>query len=130
MAHKATSLKSKTKSWLVRRGWLVLNTENFVYMPKHPLNGVRQDLAGCIDLMGLHPDCFGILWVQACAVSGVSTHAKKAMAGPVSQPWLELGLRRHNRFLIFGWEPGHRGPKRIVELFLYKGELISQDSSL
>ena len=74
--------------------------------------GIRKDLFGIIDLIGITPDS-PVLAVQATSLANVSARVAKARSLPALAVWLRTGAR----FLVFGWAK-RRGKwlPKIVEL--------------
>lgn len=74
--------------------------------------GIRKDLFGIIDLVGITID-EPVLAVQATSLANVSARIAKAKASPALALWLTTGAR----FQVFGWAKrrGKWFPK-IVEL--------------
>ena len=68
---------------------------------------IRQDLFGCIDILGIRS--MAILGVQACAASSASARVKKSMAEPKLKTWLLAG----GYFVVQAWgKKGARGARK------------------
>lgn len=70
------------------------------------VGGVRRDLFGCIDIVALDGQP-GLLGIQACSASSVSSRVKKAQNVPAIRAWIAAG----NRFEVWGWTKGRRIPR-------------------
>ena len=74
--------------------------------------GIRKDLFGIIDLIGITPDS-PVLAVQATSLANVSARVAKARSLPALAVWLRTGAK----FQVFGWtKRGGKWHPRIVEL--------------
>lgn len=109
----ATKLKRSpealTMSMLVAHGWVPEKCSWW-----EPYSRRRKDLFGFADLIGMSPA--GLLLVQACAASDMSTRLKKIQANPKAQMWLEVG----NQIWVVGWRRTLRQPHeyKIYKLFV------------
>lgn len=73
----------------------------------------RQDLFGCIDLVGIHPEKKGVLGIQATSTANISARVTKSTAEPRLKTWLLAG----NSFSVWGWsKKGKRGEKKTWTL--------------
>ena len=96
---------------LRKRGYRYAVVERWI-----PQARKRQDFCGFADILAFHPGIVGVLAVQTCAASGLSSHVRKLTSPPVLEKvldWLEAG----NRLEVWGWE------KRETE-YDYKPELV------
>ncbi len=79
---------------------------------------VRQDLFGCIDIVGMGEA--GIVGIQATSLSNVKARMKKSEAEPRMLQWLDCG----GRFCVVGYGPkGGSMVERIEKAMLEKGTI-------
>jgi hypothetical protein len=107
-----TTPTQRTLKWARDLGYTVQVVEKW-----NPHARIRQDLFGCIDIVGLSDKIIGI---QACADSSRSARVKKSLLEPRIETWLKAG----GRFLVVSWgKKGPRGKRKtwtgtVVELAL------------
>jgi len=105
------------------------------------------DLYNCMDLVGIHDDIQGVLWIQCCA-EDVSPHIHKILEGYTKKkikdnavviqeippnPYIKTWLKAGNRFFIWGWRlRKNEGKKasyqlRQVEFILENGVVVHRE---
>lgn len=62
--------------------------------------GIRQDLFGVIDVVGVHAAFPGVLGVQTTSASNMSARRKKILASHEAHVWVQAG----NTLVIHGWK--------------------------
>lgn len=74
---------------------------------------IRQDLFGCIDIVGVNAKETGVLGIQATTTGNISKRWTKSIAIPTLRTW----LLAKNRFIIHGWsKKGERGKVKKWQL--------------
>ena len=74
---------------------------------------IRQDLFGCVDVVGIRPDQNGVLGIQATTTSNQAARLAKAMSIPHLRTWLQAG----NTFQVWGWaKKGAKGKRKLWEV--------------
>jgi hypothetical protein len=81
---------------------------------------VRQDLFGCIDVVGIKEGVNGVLGVQSTSSSNTSARYKKSIAIPAVKVWLSAG----NRFLIQGFAKNSKGRYILKEIEVTLKDLL------
>jgi hypothetical protein len=103
----------RTKKYLKDRGWRVGTSSWWnPFVPRGDgQKGMRQDLFGCIDMIGIPPD--GMLaGIQVTASSGHSARLNKILASDDMRAWVGSGAR----LLIISWgKKGPRGKRKLWE---------------
>lgn len=100
----------RSKALLESQGYSVWIVEKWV---QHPFPGHRVDLFNLIDLVAIKSDVKGVLGVQCCADSGISSHLHKALENAYLSTWQASG----NRFAIWGWgKKGAKGKRKLWTL--------------
>jgi hypothetical protein len=108
-----------------------------VEKPFNPYTKKREDLFGCIDLVGIREDMPGVVGIQACG-EDCSDHIRKILEGHVDvqkgkvygpNPHLPRWLKAGNRFFIWAWRlRGAKGKRKLYEMreieFLIENGLV------
>ena len=100
---KVGNTAAKTMGWLRKKGYTVAKVERW-----NPFVGIRQDLFGFIDLIGIHPDRVGVLGVQTTATSFFDGHKEKLNEKKIL-PKVRTWLKGNNRVWLFGWAKYWKG---------------------
>lgn len=91
----------------------------------NPYAKVRQDMAGCIDVLSWKAK-MGILGVQATSASNVSSRVNKIAPLQAAKEWILAG----GRLEVWGWRKGgkrgkpKRWEKRVVRLAVRGGQIV------
>lgn len=97
---KGLSPTQRTLRALRGLGRICAIAEKWQMIPNHPGGGVRKDLFGFIDVVGLDP-ARGIIGIQSCG-SAFSEHLKKLTDSECTENVLEW-LRCGGKVEIWGW---------------------------
>ena len=72
---------------------------------------VRQDLFGCIDVVGIKAGEIGVVGIQTTSRANMSARFKKSIAIPALKVWCASG----NKFFIHGWAKNKKGRWELKE---------------
>jgi len=89
------SLTQRSVEKLQEEGYVVSVVEHYDKRSRK-----RFDAFGCIDIIAVHPDNNGTLYVQTTSKGHISDRVKK-VSGQVS--FMDACLRAGNRIVIHGW---------------------------
>jgi hypothetical protein len=110
-----TSPTQQSMHYLRNLGWFVDITEHWIPLRDNlgrPMakKGIRKDLFGFGDILGIHLGQRGATIFQVTSVGSISARRKKIMDNPVAVKWLQTG----NHIIIHGWEE-RRGRIGVIE---------------
>ena len=104
---KKISPTQRTIALLKKRGYTTAITEHW-----NAFAGIRQDLFGIIDVIGIHPEKFGVLGVQTTSKANAMARLKKAQKNKHLLVWYKSG----NNFEIHGWGKDKKTGKWSTEI--------------
>ena len=105
-------------------GWTAEVVERWIPIPKHPGGGIRKDLFGAIDTLGVCSYWLGCIGIQSCSASALAVHKKTAEASE-QLPFFLAG----NHFEIWAWaKRGERGKRKLYRV--KRWEFASHDPAV
>ena len=131
--HEKMTTTKRSMDWLRKRGYTVCSVEQWISFPERKfgvptgkLIKIKRDAFGFCDILAVHPEHAGTLYVQTTTRTNQAARRNKILVEPAA----ETVLKSSNRVHIHGWaQVGAVGKRKLWEVTVFEAILESRGIS-